>query len=125
MSELKKAFLEDSYTFKKILIEFLQAKKWEEFVCQMCLSDNTYGPVLLALLYYVFGGKENESTVAAASSSSKLHYEALKAPYEDDKSLSDFFKVLESRCNKMVSSDNRYAAPRKLSAEAIQQTDSL
>ena len=54
LSKLQTKYLEDPYAFMRILIEYLQLRKWHEFLFQWCCFDSHYSPVFLALLHFVF-----------------------------------------------------------------------
>jgi hypothetical protein len=54
LSSLRQAFLTDGHTFMSALGEFLNARKWQEFVLLTCAYDTTHGPVLLGLLNVVY-----------------------------------------------------------------------
>ena len=110
ISKLQIQFYEDSFTFMKILLEFLHAKKWLEFIYSTCESDPRFGPVLALLLQHVFVVDADTSLGPASageySHDNQVHLdlEKLLTPSE---SLSGFFKELESRSRRNMVDHNR------------------
>ena len=108
ISKLQIKFYEDSFTFMKILLEFLHAKKWQEFIYSTCESEQRYGPVLLLLLHHVFVENANTSSEPASAGKDRHDNQVfLEKLLPDSESLKGFFKEFESRSRRIRVDNNK------------------
>jgi hypothetical protein len=104
---LRQAFLSDGHTFMAVLTKFLCATKWKEFVPATCVGEPMYGPVLLALLKFVFvhapemeipmAVPEEHNATATFPPSSQFIAGTLKSSDDDQQHRHAFFEALKSR----------------------------
>jgi hypothetical protein len=95
------AFLEDGYTFMSALKEYLDIRKWHEFVLQACVEDE-HG-VLIQLLSYVSAKIDEEECHLTPEFPTPQKDEdilnASKVAHEEQELHKKFFDAFKTRCH--------------------------
>ncbi|MCJ1461482.1 hypothetical protein MMC07_000079 [Pseudocyphellaria aurata] len=107
---LQEEFLENSFDFMRILVNYLNKRKWHDYVHHSCNEDPKYGPVLFVMLWYVASRPVSvapEGDTADATETPNQHLAALNDQLKE----SSLYKQLARSRNQSTRTSNNMGPP--------------